>query len=73
MRGEQIKKCSGKMLAGIIRMKYLDAFVELSMNHLCELAINREHIRTRMHKIKPSVSREIINKTDIVGKPPKRR
>ena len=61
-------KCSGKILVGTIRMKYLDAFAELSMNYLCELAINREHIKTRTHKVKLSVSREIINKTDIVGK-----
>ena len=71
MRGKQITKRSRKILAGTIRTKYLDAFAELSMNHLCELAIDREHIRTRTHKIKPSVSREIINKTDIVKNPPR--
>ena len=71
MRGEQITKRSGEILTGTVRTKGLDAFAKLSMNHLCELAIDREHIRMRTHKVKPSVSREIINKIDIVEHPPR--
>jgi len=72
VRGELITKRSGEILAGTIRTKYLDAFAKLSMNHLRELAVDRKHIRTGTHKVKPCISREIINKAHIVGKAPKR-
>ena len=36
------------------------------MNHLHELMIDGKHLRSRTHEVKPCVTREIINKTNII-------
>jgi hypothetical protein len=60
----------GDILSSRISSKNTNGLGELGLNHGSKSLIYRENLATRSHEVKPGITREIIDKYNIVAMPP---
>ena len=72
VRSENVTKSRKEILPRTVRTKNFDVFPKLRKNHLRKLTINRQNIITMTQKVKPDITRKVVNKAYIIRKPAKR-
>ena len=65
--GKKTMQHLGDILTSRVSSKDTNGHGELGVNHGSKSLVYRENLAARVHKVEPSVAREIINKKNIVA------